>query len=228
MLDESALEVAKRAAGTAAANEVSAGMRVGLGTGSTAIWFVRELAQRVSEGLSVECVATSRGIEAQARELGLTLIDIPREGLDIDVDGADVVDPHMTLLKGRGGALVREKIVATSARRFVVVVDETKHKRSLTGPLALEVLPFGWEHTVGQLEEILGSRVTVRTRGEGAITSDNGNLLADAALSHEFPVDGLVAKLDALPGLVGHGIFVGMAHKVILGKKDGSVEYIGS
>ena len=140
---------AKRLAGERAIEFVEDGMAVGLGTGSTAFWAVARLGERVREGLRVRCVPTSRRTEEQARALGIPLVSLGEvAGLDIAIDGADEIGPGLALVKGGGGALLREKLVASAARRFVVVADASK-KVGVLGrfPLAVEVVPFAWELT---------------------------------------------------------------------------------
>jgi len=218
------MEAAKRAAGEAAAALVQPGMVVGLGSGSTARWFTLALARRVADGLRVRAVATSTQTEALAVERGLEVVMLSGRGVDVAVDGADCVDPDLRLTKGAGGALVREKIVGAAARRYVIVVDATKLANALRGRVAVEVIPFGFEHTMGLLEST-GGAFALRCDREGNPTaSDNGNLLADGEYATIEDPEGLAARLDAVPGVVGHGLFLGMADLVIVGHLDGRVE----
>jgi ribose 5-phosphate isomerase A len=220
------VEAAKRAAGEAAASLAQSGMVVGLGTGSTARWFTLALARRVREGLRVHVVTTSTHTDALAVEQGLDLVVLDRRGVHLAVDGADCVDQDLRLIKGAGGALVREKIVAAAAERFVVVVDSTKVSDELSGRLPVEVLPFGYEHTIGLLEAT-GGRYALRRGASGnPLVSDNGNLLADGEYATIDDPEGLAARLDAVPGVIGHGLFLGMADLVIVGNVDGTVESI--
>jgi ribose 5-phosphate isomerase A len=219
-------DAAKRAAGEAAAAQVQDGMRVGLGSGSTARWFTLALARRVHAGLRVRVVGSSASTEALASEHGLELVDLDRDGLDLTVDGADCVDPDLRLIKGAGGAMVRERVVAAAARRFVVVVDETKLCDHLGGAVPVEVLPFGAVHTL-RLLETTGAAFTVRTGEDGRpACSDNGNLIADGDYGVIGDPEGLSARLDALPGVVGHGLFLGMADAVVVGHADGTTRHI--
>lgn len=219
------VEVAKRAAGEAAAALAETGMTVGLGTGSTARWFVMALATRVRhEGLRLRAVATSARTEALAVEQGLEVVTLDGSGLDLAVDGADCVDPDLRLVKGAGGAMVRERIVGAAARLFVIVVDETKLKDRLGGRVPVELLPFGFAHTLHLLDST-GARYRLRFDADGSQTiSDNGNLLADAEYPSIDDPEGLAARLDAVPGVVGHGLFLGMADLVIVGRHGGVVE----
>jgi ribose 5-phosphate isomerase A len=214
---------AKRAAGEAAASLVEDGMSLGLGTGSTATWFVLAVGARVAAGLRVRGVATSVATEQLAAGLGIELIVLGAEGLDLAVDGADAVDPDLRLIKGAGGAMVREKIVAAAARRFVVVVDESKLCDRLGGVVPVEIVPFGAGATLAALET-LGTRFVVRHGIDGTpVLSDNGNLLADGELPVIDDPEGMAERLAAIPGVVGHGLFLGMADLAIAGAADGSV-----
>src|SRR5579863_4427496 len=170
-------EVAKRAAGEAASLLVEDGMTLGLGTGSTARWFIEAIGQRVREGLRVTAVATSTASATLAAANGITLVELDARGVDLDVDGADCVDPDLRLIKGLGAALLREKVVAAAASRFVVVVDESKLAPILSGTVPVEVLPFGWRHTLTLLAEC-GAPFAVRVAAGAPVRSDNGNLIA--------------------------------------------------
>lgn len=219
-------EAAKRAAGEAAAALVADGMTLGLGTGSTARWFVLAVGDLVSRGMQLRGVATSSATAALAAALGIPLVELDADGLDIAVDGADCVDPDLRLVKGAGGALVREKIVAAAARRFVVVVDPGKLRRRLGGRLPVELLPFGWRATLAALAAT-GSEFVLRRDAAGEpVLTDNGNFLADADLVTIEDPEGLAERLDAVPGVVGHGLFLGMADLVVVGEPDGSVRHL--
>jgi ribose 5-phosphate isomerase A len=218
------VDAAKRAAGEAAAGLIGDGARVGLGTGTTAYWFIVALADRVRDGLTVRGVATSEATERLAAGLDIPLAELDAGGLDIAVDGADAVDRDFRLIKGGGGAMLREKIVAAAARRFVVVIDDSKLRDLLGGPVPVELLPFGAQHTLAMLNAT-GGRFRLRTESDaGGAQSDNGNLLADGEYSRLDDPEGLAARLDAIPGVLGHGLFLGMADLVIVGYPDGHVE----
>lgn len=217
-------ERGKRAAGAAAAEFVEDGMVLGLGTGSTACWFIAAVGDLIRGGMSLTGVATSLRSEAQAREEGIPLLDLDRHGVDLAVDGADSVDPDLRLIKGAGGALVREKIVAAAARRFVVVVDSTKLHPALGGVLPIEVVDFGWQATLAALEAT-GIAFDLRRSATGEpVRSDNGNLIADGRPGTVEDPEGLAEQIDAVPGVVGHGLFLGMADLVIAGFPDGHIE----
>ena len=212
-------EEEKRAAAEAAALLVEDGMTVGLGTGSTVAYFLPALARRQ---LAVTCVPTSLSTETTARSLGLALDPFDTvDRLDLVVDGADQVAPDLWLIKGRGGAHLREKIAAVAADRFVVIVSSDKLVEGLGPPVPLEVLSFGVGATIRRLSAI----GDVRTRP--GVTPD-GNVLYD----FHGPVDDpgrLSEALDAVPGVVGHGLFAPeLVAEVLVGKTDGSVDRLTS
>ncbi len=206
----------KRAVARAAAAQIPDGARLGLGSGTTAEAFVREVGRRVGQGLRVEAVATSSRTHALARGLGIRLVDLDERPLDVAVDGADEVDNALRLLKGRGGALVRERIVAASARRLWILADEAKLVRRLGehGPLTLEIQPFGWRATLARLRAILpGARL--RERGGRPAKSDGGGLLLDAPLPARLPLEQLDARLRAVAGVVDVGLFLGFPVELV-------------
>lgn len=223
----------KRQAAERAATLVRDGMRLGLGTGSTAAHFVAALGERVRAGLAVVAVPTSEATRAQARAEGiaLTTLDETPE-LDLTVDGADEIDEAMRLIKGGGGALLREKIVAAASRRLVVIADGAKRVARLGRfPLPIEVVPFGLEATrraVSAAIERAGCGGPLRLRsavnGEPYVT-DEGHLLFDADLRRIDDPERLASELAAVPGLVEHGLFLGLATGAILATEGGLVEW---
>ena len=219
------MELAKRAAGAAAAAFVRDGMTLGLGTGSTAQWFIDAVARLVAEGMDLRGVPTSHASEVQAREAGIAVVELPARGVDLAVDGADSVDPDLRLIKGAGGAMIREKVVAAAAAQFVVVVDESKLHDRLSGILPCEVLPFGAAATLAAIERVCNVAPRVRAgKGETPYRTDNGNLVADVALVERVPEpEALAERLDAIPGVLGHGLFLGMADLVLAARADGGV-----
>jgi ribose 5-phosphate isomerase A len=223
------VDAARRAAGEAAVPLVEDGMRVGLGTGSTAHWFILGLAERVRAGLKIRAVATSKASAALAVAHGIAVEELAADGLDIAVDGADSVDPALRLIKGKGGAMVREKIVATSASRFIVIVDESKYAPRLHGRVPVEVIPFGNARTLEVLRERTSLGFALRTAdGSLPATTDNGNLIAD---SDDIEIDdapALAAAIEAIPGCAGHGLFLGMADVVLIGHADGTIERLNA
>jgi ribose 5-phosphate isomerase A len=194
-------------------------MIVGLGTGSTARYFIDGLARRVREGLKVQAVATSLETRAQAESGGIPITERIDGGLDLAVDGADEIDPAVNCIKGRGGALLREKIVAHASRRFVVVADESKLVGRLgRGPVPIEILPFLWEATSRSIES-LGGRPELRMAAGEPARTDNGNLVLDTSFG---VVDaGLAVALHSIPGVIEHGLFFGLAKGAIIGSAAG-------
>lgn len=217
----------KQLAAEKAVEYVLDGMKVGLGTGSTAYWAIRKLGERVREGLKITAVATSRASEEQARELGIPLVafgDI--DHLDLTIDGADELDMKLQLIKGGGGALLREKIVASNSTRMIVVADESKAVGTLGKfPLPVEIVPFAWEWTVAEIAK-LGCKPELRRNGEELYKTDNGNYIADCRFEAIDSAPKLALDLQRIPGIVEHGLFIGIADLAIIGKNDGSIEII--
>ena len=213
------VESHKRAAAERALELVRPGTIVGLGTGSTARYFIDGLARRVREGLKVRAVVTSAESRAQAEAAGIPITDRIDGGLDLAVDGADEIDPALNCIKGRGGALLREKIVAHASRRFVLVADESKLVGRLgRGPLPVEILPFLWEATSRSIES-LGGRPELRLAKGEPYRTDNGNLVLDTSFG---VVDaGLGLAIHSIPGVIEHGLFFGMAKAAIIGSASG-------
>jgi ribose 5-phosphate isomerase A len=218
----------KQAAGRAASRLLRDGMRVGLGTGSTVHWFIVAVGEAVRSGLRVQAVATSEASARLAGELGIELVELDRQGLDLAVDGADLIDPELRLIKGGGGAHVRERMVAAAARRFVVVADSSKLVPQLRGPVPVEILRFGADATLAALEEC-GAPFSLRRDGDGRPrVSDSGNLLGDGHFGLIADPEGLARRLDVVPGLVGHGLFLGMTDLVLVGDEAGEVREVAA
>ena len=195
----------KRLAAEAAVTEIAEGMRVGLGTGSTAAFAVAALARRVAEGLRVEVVATSEATAAAAFAGGIAVRDFADyPALDIAIDGADEIDGALLAIKGAGGAMLREKCVAAAAARFIVIADGSKRVARLgRASVPVEVLPFARAFVVGRLEA-LGAAVTLRAGYE----TDNGNLVADCRFTTMDDPRALAAAIAGIPGALGHGLFL--------------------
>jgi len=213
------VEAQKVAAAERAVELVKPGTVVGLGTGSTARYFIEGLARKVRNGLEVRAVATSEESRAQAEAGGIPITERIDGSLDLAVDGADEIDPAVNCLKGRGGALLREKIVAHASRRFVLIADEGKLVGRLgRGPVPIEVLPFLWEATSRSIES-LGGRPELRMAARGPFKTDNGNLVLDTGFG---AVDAaLGVALRGIPGVIEHGLFFGMARAAIIGSATG-------
>jgi ribose 5-phosphate isomerase A len=213
----------KRAAAEAAVERVEHGMRVGLGSGSTALLAVEALGRRVGEGLVITGVATSRETEAAARQAGIPLDDLlTTPHLDVTIDGADEFDAALRLVKGGGGALLREKIVAAASARLVIVVDATKRVDVLGAfPLPVEVVPFA-RGLVADRVRHLGVEPRLRADADGvAFTTDEGNLILDCPFGRIDDPETLAARLAALPGVVEHGLFLDMADEVLMARDAG-------
>lgn len=226
MNNASSLDRLKVQAAAAALELVEPGMTLGLGTGSTSAIFLELLAQRVAAGKlpGLVGVATSFAVEQRARRFGLTVASLDeRPVLDLTIDGADEVDPDLNVIKGGGGALLREKIVAQASRRLVLVVDHTKLSPMLgvTWPVPIEVIPFGWRTHLHFFEQ-LGAEVVVRTTAEQApYRTDQDNLILDCRFGPIRDPQGLAEQLSRRAGLVEHGLFLGMADEVIAASPEG-------
>jgi ribose 5-phosphate isomerase A len=213
------VESHKRAAAERALELVRPGMIVGLGTGSTARYFIDGLGRRLREGLRVQAVVTSDESRRLAQAAGIPITDRIDGGLDLAVDGADEIDRAVNCIKGRGGALLREKIVAHASRRFILVADESKLVGRLgRGPVPIEILPFLWEATSRSVES-LGGRPELRLAAGEPYRTDNGNVVLDTSFG---VVDaGLGLALHGIPGVIEHGLFFGMARAAIIGSATG-------
>ena len=215
----------KRAAADFAATLVEDGMLVGLGTGSTAYHLVAALGRRVQEGLRITGVPTSEATAAQARSLGIPLSDLGEHPqLDLTIDGADEVESGtLNLLKGLGGALLREKIVASASKKLIIIVDESKivDRLGSRAPVPVEVIPFGWQAAEKRLRD-LGATPALRKNAKGEpYVTDGSHYILDCTFGPIAQVDALALGLDRAVGIVEHGLFLGMASRVLIGKPDG-------
>jgi ribose 5-phosphate isomerase A len=219
----------KRAAAARAIDFVRSGMRLGLGTGSTAAHFVELLGERVRAGLDVIAVPTSEATRAQAMKLGIPLTSLDETPeLDLTIDGADEIGPDLTLIKGGGGALLREKIVAAASARMIVIADDSKWVPVLGRfPLPIEITPFGAEatrHAVEAAAANAGSAGPVqlrRDRNGHAFVTDGGHWLLDAQLQRIADPPALARSLADVPGVMEHGLFIDLARTAILAGREG-------
>ena len=218
----------KQAAGAAAADLIEPGMTVGLGTGSTAAWFVKALAARGLTGL--RCVSTSEATAALAASLGLPLVELDEAGLiDLTVDGADEIGPGLVLIKGGGAALLREKLVWEASARCVVIADASKTPgRFGSYPLPIEVVAFGHVTTARRIAAALAAagidgEAKLRLRDGVPVRTDGGNYIYDAACGAIADPAALGATLKAITGVVEHGLFLGLAERALLGADDGVI-----
>ena len=217
----------KQAAANAAAELVESGQIVGLGSGSTAAHFVRFLAERIRQGLKIVGIPTSQATKELAERLGIRLTTLEAHPeIDIDIDGADEIDPQLNLIKGGGGAFLREKIVASVSRRFVVIGDSAKQVARLGKfPLPVETIPFAQALIAHQVQR-LGAKVALRRSADGnAYVTDEGHHILDCTFGEIADAPTLAQKLRAIPGVVEHGLFIGMAEMALLGR-DGDVVQI--
>ena len=229
----SPIDKAKFVAAKRAVDFVEDGMRVGLGTGSTAAWMVRCLAEVVrQDGLKIRAVPTSTRTAALARELGIEVVSLDEaKWLDLTIDGADEFDGDLNLIKGGGGALLQEKIVATASDQMIVIADAGTEVGALGAfPLPVEVIPFGWQTTKALIEEmlvsidVLGRSTSLRMNGDRPFVTDEGNHILDLHLGRIGNARQLAMVLNQVPGVVENGLFIDICDVVVVGYGDGRVE----
>ncbi|MGI3170674.1 ribose-5-phosphate isomerase RpiA [Pseudooceanicola sp. C21-150M6] len=231
--DLSPIDKAKFVAAKRSVDFVEDGMRVGLGTGSTAAWMVRCLGELVREdGLKIKGIPTSTRTAQLAREVGIDVISLDEaKWLDLTIDGADEFDADLNLIKGGGGALLQEKIVATASDQMVVIADIGKSVEHLGAfPLPVEVIPFGWQTTQALVEEmlismdVLGRNSTLRMNGARPFVTDEGNYILDLHLNRVGEPRQMAMVLNQMPGVVENGLFIDICDSVVIGYGDGRVE----
>lgn len=224
MTPASDLDSQKRQAALKAAEYVRDGMVVGLGTGTTAIYLIVALGERVRQGLKIRAVPTSHDTADLARQSGIPLIGSDNAWpIDLAIDGADQVDPRLNLVKGGGGALLKEKIVAAAAKRFIVMVDHTKLVPALGGsfPLPIEVVPFGWGSTARHIERASGGKAVLRERNGRVFQTEAGHVILDLHMPKIDDPALLETDLNQIPGIVETGLFIGRTSILIVGQADG-------
>ncbi len=228
----SPIDKAKFVAAKRATEFVEDGMKLGLGTGSTAAWMVRCLAERIrEEGLKVTGVPTSSRTAELAASLGVPIATLDEvKWLDMTIDGADEFDPHLALIKGGGAALLQEKIVATASDQMIVIADAAKEVSQLGAfPLPVEVIPFGWQTTKALIEEtlvsldVLNRDCTLRMNGERPLVTDEANFIIDLHLKRIGNPRQLALVLNQIPGVVENGLFIDICDIVVIGHGDGRV-----
>ena len=215
----------KKLAAEKAAEMVKGGMIVGLGTGSTAFFAIEAIAQKVKQGMKLRALASSIGSENLAREAGIPIIDFTTiETIDLTIDGADEVDENFNLIKGGGGALTREKILAANSKKFVVVVDASKLVTQLGRfPLPVEIVPFGYNFTLKRLQH-LGCTAAIRRKDDGFFQTDNGNLIVDCSFGLIANPGKLFVAIQSIAGVVECGLFSpALVHAVVAGYVNGQV-----
>ncbi len=214
------VEEMKRMAAYEAVKQVKDGMIIGLGTGSTARYAILRLGEMVRGGIEIIGIATSKQSEKLAKKVGIKIADLnDYEEIDLTIDGADEIDKNLNLIKGGGGALLREKIVATCSKKEIIIVDERKIVNKFSFPLPVEVVKFGWKRTADKLRK-LGFEVEIR---HGFVT-DNGNYILDCKYDGLENAKEMEMEINNLPGVVENGLFVGLADEIIIGTKDGVVK----
>jgi len=223
----------KKAAAAKAVEFVEDGMKLGIGTGSTANEFIRLLALRVKEGLKVTGVATSERSEQLCRELGIPVASLDEmPSLDLDIDGADEIGPKMALVKGGGGALLREKIVAFASVRMLVIADQSKLVETLGAfPLPIEVNPFGLEATKLAIVDVakslgLSGNISLRVKNNKTFVTDGGHFILDASFSRISDPESLSNALFSIPGVVEHGLFLNLANKSVVAMANGEIKVL--
>lgn len=215
----------KQVAGEKATEYIKSGMLVGLGTGSTAYWATKKIGELVGQGLDIKCVPTSESTEKFARELNIPLLNIEYvEKLDITIDGADEVDRNKDLIKGGGGAMLREKIVASITAYYIIVIDESKRVDTLGKfPVPVEVTRFAYPITQRQLAQ-LGCTTKLRTLNDSQLfLTDNGNYIIDCSFGRIEEPDVLAKKLNQIPGVVENGLFAKRTDMVISADNSGNI-----
>ena len=231
--DLSPIDKAKFVAAKTAVDYVKSGMKVGLGTGSTAAWLVQCLGEKVrDEGLRIQGVPTSTRTAQLAREVGIEVISLDEaKWLDLTIDGADEYDGDFNLIKGGGGALLQEKIVATASDQVIIIADVSKKVETLGSfPLPVEVIPFGWQTTKTLIEEtligldVLGQNTQLRMNGDAPFITDEGNYILDLNLIRISNAKQVSLVLNQIPGVVENGLFIDICDTVIVGYGDGRVE----
>lgn len=217
----------KELAGIHAAHYAKSGMLLGLGTGSTVYFTLLELGKMVRDGLDITGVATSERTVEICKKEGIPLVEVHDiQSLDVCIDGADEVNPQFDLIKGGGGALFREKRIASLAKERIIIVDDSKMVQTLGAfPLPVEVVPFGWQHVFAEIQSIHG-HPQLRMQEDSAYLTDNGNYILDCHFGDITEARTLDQTLKAMIGVVETGLFIQMTERVIVGKKDGTIEEI--
>lgn len=213
----------KRLAGEYAADFIKDEMKIGLGTGSTVYWTIQKLGQLVSEGLTIQAVPTSIETKQLAQQLSIPLISLSDiDYLDLTIDGADEINPDLQLIKGGGGALLREKIVATSSQKLIIIADESKLVTHLgTFPLPIEIVPFAWEQTAKRIRSF-GCQTILRMQNNQPFITDNGNLILDCVFPNQItkPIE-THQQLKMITGVIETGLFINMVDKAIIATENG-------
>lgn len=222
-------EEIKKKVGIYAADLVKQGMAIGLGSGTTVYWLIDELGRRAKQGLRVTAVPTSLQTARLAKEVGIDISDLEKiEKLELTIDGADEIDPHGQLIKGGGGALLQEKIVASASDELIIIADSLKLVKQLGKfPLPVEVIPFGYKQVE---EKIIAAgfcnKIVLREKDGRVFTTDHGHYILDCYCETIADASGLNISLHLIPGVVETGLFINMAGRAIVGYEDGRIEVV--
>ncbi len=216
------VEGLKKIAGEKAAERVKDGMVVGLGTGSTVKYTIMKIGEMVKNGLDIVGVPTSKATERLARKFGIKIGELAEyDSIDLTIDGADEVNKNLELIKGGGGALLREKMVAYYSKYELIVVDERKYREIFGSfPLPVEVVKFGYARTMRKLES-LGCKPSLRLEENKAFVTDNGNYIIDCSFGKIENAGDLEKEFNMIPGVVENGLFIGLTNEIIIGSKNG-------
>ena len=215
----------KKMAAEKAVEHVDNGMVIGLGTGSTVKYAIKKLGEMVNTGLKIEGIPTSLRTKKLATEYNIPLVDLnDYTEIDLTVDGADEVDSHLNLIKGGGGALTREKIIAYHSKKEIIVIDETKvvKKLGIDSPVPVEVTKYGWNATKKTLEE-LGCTAELRTIMDEVYITDNSNYILDCDFGKINEPEALEKEINSIPGVIENGLFIDLVDEVIVGSKQGII-----
>ena len=211
-----------------AAQLVQNNMTVGIGSGSTIYWLIMELGERVKSGLFFRAIPTSKKTASLAAQHNIPLAELNAvDTIDLTIDGADEIDPHLQLIKGGGGALLQEKMVAAASREVLILADQSKLVQQLGKfPLPLEVIPFGWKQVQRQIRETYNVEATLRMHDDQPFITDHGHYTLDCPFLHIDQPDELMFELNTIPGVVDNGLFINMADLALIGFPDGKTETI--
>lgn len=221
-------EEIKKLAGNAAIDLVQPGMTLGVGTGTTVYWFIMALAEKVQNGLACRAVPTSRQTEALARQYHIPLLALnDADKIDLTIDGADEIAPGLQLIKGGGGALLQEKMVAAASDRLVIIADHTKLVQQLGKfPLPVEVIPDGWKQVQRHINALYGIETGLRLKEEQPFITDHGHYILDCHFGRVTDAPALEMLLNTIPGVVDNGLFTHLAKQALVGHPDSSVQTI--
>lgn len=216
------MEQKKKAAAEKAAEFVKDGMVIGLGTGSTAWHFIKKLGEMVSDGLFIKAVTTSQATEKQASGLRIPMFSVDEvASIDLLVDGVDEIDSSFNAIKGGGGALFREKLIAKLSKRIIWIMDDSKFADTLGRfPLPVEILPFGYTHTLKKLTRMKFNPI-LRLADDEPFVTDNGNYILDLHVEKITDPEKVIRQLDSVTGVLEHGLFLNMCERIIIGKEEG-------